>query len=51
MSLIKCLDQMECINISSDNIDPNQYYNFELYLFMDQDRLYQKVRISLSQTQ
>ena len=37
--------------ISSDNIDQNQYYNFELYLFMDQDRLYQKVRISLSQTQ
>ena len=37
--------------ISPDNIDPSQYYNFELYLFMDQDRLYQKVRISLSQTQ
>lgn len=33
--------------VNSQNIDPNNYYDFGLYLFMDQDRLYQKVRISL----
>lgn len=33
--------------LSSNDVPNNNYYNFELYLFMDQIQLYQKVRLLL----